>query len=234
MGVGRGVVVAPLRAALGECPAAVRVDGDVFHGRKIDHDAVVARRVPRDVVAPAADGDGEPVLSGEVDRRHDVGGAGNGAMIDLGDDGPTPNDVTDDDVGANYLQNFPVINSLKYPNAYPAPNAQNVQAYFFGELDGDTPGGYRMDAYFYNGGCLPGLRGEAAVYLGSFPALIGVGGTKSVFNYVLELPNVAPDAAIAFTATDSNGNTSEMGECFPVSQATLLNSDEIFKDGYEP
>jgi len=165
---------------------------------------------------------------------HDVGGAGNGAMIDLGDDGPTPNDVTDDDVGANYLQNFPVINSLKYPNAYPAPNAQNVQAYFFGELDGDTPGGYRMDAYFYNGGCLPGLRGEAAVYLGSFPALIGVGGTKSVFNYVLELPNVAPDAAIAFTATDSNGNTSEMGECFPVSQATLLNSDEIFKDGYEP
>jgi len=162
---------------------------------------------------------------------YDIGGGGNAPAIDLGGDGATANDVTDADSGANLLQNYPTVNALKYPSAYPAPGAQDVQAYFFGELDGTAPGLYRMDVYFYNGGCVPGQRGRAEAYLGSYPALIGVGGTRSVFNYVLQLPNVAADAAIALTATDSAGNTSELGQCFPVAKAMLL--DDIFKDGYD-
>ncbi|HSE11596.1 MAG TPA: right-handed parallel beta-helix repeat-containing protein [Rudaea sp.] len=162
---------------------------------------------------------------------HDIGAGGNALAIDLGGDGATANDSTDTDSGANYLQNYPTITALKYPTAYPAADAQNVAAYFFGELDGTAPGLYRVDAYFYNGGCAAGQRGKAAVYLGSYPALIGAGGTKSVFNYLLQLPNVAADAAIGLTATDQDGNTSEIGACFPVSHAMLL--DDIFKDGYE-
>ena len=42
-----------------------------------------------------------------------------GQAIDLGDDGPTPNDPADADDGANHRQNYPVITSV---TAAPAPN----------------------------------------------------------------------------------------------------------------
>ncbi len=57
------------------------------------------------------------------------------------------------------------------------------------------------------------------------------GGSESQFNFQVQLPNVASDAAVAFTATDADDNTSELGECFPVAKAVLL--DDIFKNGFE-
>ena len=102
----------------------------------------------------------------------------------------------------------------------------------FGELKSAIAGGYKLDAYFYNGGCTAGQRGVAQVYRGSFSISVAPGTTKTPFSAQMQLPNVAADAAVAFTATDSNGNTSELGECFPISQATLF-IDDIFKNGYE-
>jgi hypothetical protein len=72
---------------------------------------------------------------------------------------------------------------------------------------------------------------NAFAYLGSWSAVIAGGGSESQFNFQVQLPNVASDAAVAFTATDADDNTSELGECFPVAKAVLL--DDIFKNGFE-
>jgi hypothetical protein len=151
--------------------------------------------------------------------------------IDLGADGNTANDAGDGDVGANQLQNYPTFKAVKYTYGYPPAGAQDVLAYLYGDLQG-LPGVYKIDAYFYNGTCQPGQRGQAQAYLGSWSAVIGVGGTEALFSFQVQLPNVGSNAAVAFTATDAKGNTSEFGECFPISKAWLL--DDIFKDNFEP
>jgi hypothetical protein len=150
--------------------------------------------------------------------------------IDLGADGNTANDAGDSDTGANALQNYPAASAVKYTYGYPQAGAQDVYAYLYGDLVG-APGVYKVDAYFYDGTCHSGQRGQAQSYLGSWTAVIGAGGTDARFNFQAQLPNVAANAAVAFTATDSSGNTSELGTCYPVSKAVLL--DDIFKDDYE-
>jgi hypothetical protein len=151
--------------------------------------------------------------------------------IDLGADGNTANDAGDGDPGANQLQNFPTVSAVKYTYGYPAAGSHDVFAYLYGDLK-SAPGVYKIDAYFYNGICQVGQRGQAFAYLGSWSAVIAGGGSESLFNFQVQLPNVASDAAVAFTATDANDNTSEFGECFPVAKAVLL--DDIFKNGFEP
>jgi hypothetical protein len=155
--------------------------------------------------------------------------------IDLGDDGPTSNDFDDSDTGANTFENFATVQHVAYVT--PAtPDAHDVQAYVFGQLLGRASGGTsqvnRVDAYFYNGSCMPGERGRAERYLGSFIAYTFVSGNPSEFNYAITLPNIAADAAIAFTTTDYGGNTSELGTCYRVANAPTWN-DVIFWDDFE-
>ncbi len=58
--------------------------------------------------------DGVRVLSGEGNKIRQNSISSNGALgIDLGGDGPTPNDAGDADAGANELQNKPLIASAK-------------------------------------------------------------------------------------------------------------------------
>ena len=52
--------------------AADGVDPEALHLRQIDDDAVVARRLARDVVGPAAHGNGQPLVARERDGGHDV------------------------------------------------------------------------------------------------------------------------------------------------------------------
>ncbi|MGH3087736.1 MAG: CSLREA domain-containing protein, partial [Rubrobacteraceae bacterium] len=52
------------------------------------------------------DGTGNRILGNSIFSNDDLG-------IDLGRDGPTPNDKKDRDTGPNDLQNFPVLNSAK-------------------------------------------------------------------------------------------------------------------------
>jgi hypothetical protein len=160
---------------------------------------------------------------------------GSAGPIDLVDgvfgEGPTPNDFDDMDSGPNNLKNFATITHLAYV-APAAPGAQDVQAYVFGQLLGSEAGINRVDAYFYNGSCAPGQRGRAARYLGSFIAYTFASGNPSSFNYAMTLPNIATDGAIAFTATDHNGNTSELGTCYRVANAPTWD-DVIFWNDFE-
>ena len=67
-GLGLAIDVAPGRAALDPGAAPLRIDPHAAHRREIDHHAVVADRVARDVVAATADRDRQVVLAGERDR----------------------------------------------------------------------------------------------------------------------------------------------------------------------
>ena len=158
------------------------------------------------------------------------GVGGQAPAIDLGADGSTANDATDADNGPNLLLNYPALTAVKYTYGFPAAGEQDVYAYLYGKMSG-APGLYRIDAYFYQGYCQYGQRGQAQAYLGSWNAVIDAGGSSAAFNYQVQLPNVAANAAVSFTATDSTGNTSEFGACYPLAKAVI--GDDIFNDDFE-
>ncbi len=113
--------------------------------------------------------------------------------IDLANNGVTPNDVDDPDIGPNLLQNFPVITSavinglmldITYSVPSIAPNSAFAFLLDFFIADSDNQEGQSFlgtDIYF-----APGVQ-VASVPLGSI-----VGGTR-----------------VLATATDADGNTSE-------------------------
>ncbi len=153
---------------------------------------------------------------------YENGVTGSGMDIDLGTPGPTPNDPDDTDTGPNFLQNFPLASGVAFVTP-PAPNATHVASSVKGTLNAQ-PDSYRVDAYFANG-CNANGRGHAQAYAGTQKVTIAAGTTRIGFTMGTTLPNVAADGMLAFTATDSVGNTSEIGPCLPV--------DAIFRDGYD-
>ena len=164
--------------------------------------------------------------SGNVVRSNQIFNTGlfngSGLDIDLGATGSTANDTNDVDSGANLLQNFPLVRGLAFTTA-PVPGATFVPATIAAKFNGG-PGNIRVDAYFSNG-CSSAGRGGAQVYLGSVTTGILLVDNDVSFTMPATLPNVQLDAAVSLTATDYNGNTSEIGTCYPI--------DRIFKDGVE-
>ncbi len=220
---GWGVRVAGINNQIGASAAAPLPSGSVLDGNLIAYmlEGGVTVASPVSAFGNAIRGN----LFGNNGLNSDA------PAIDLGADGNTANDASDADGGPNLLQNYPTFKAVKYTYGYPAPGSQNVAAYLYGDLKA-LPGTYKIDAYFYNGTCQAGQRGQAQAYLGSWFAVIGAGGNEALFNFQTQLPNVSSNAAVAFTATDASGNTSEFSACYPVAKAWLL--DDIFKDGYEP
>jgi len=114
--------------------------------------------------------------------------AENGALgIDLGDDGPTPNDVTDSDTGSNGLQNFPVVVSGRSGSGM-----TTVQAAFRGAASAEL----RLQ-FFSDGDPL----GDATVTTDA----AGLAGVVATF--ATEVP---VGSVVRATATDVAGNTSEL------------------------
>lgn len=167
----------------------------------------------------ATAGSGNSIRSNLI---YDNGATGGGMDIDLGVVGPTANDPGDTDTGPNLLQNFALANGVAFASQ-PLPGASNVAANVSGTLN-SQPGSYRVDAYFSNG-CNGNGRGHAQAYAGAKQVVIAAGSTNAAFALGVTLPNVQANGVLAFTATDSAGNTSEIGPCLPV--------DAIFRDGYE-
>jgi len=64
--------LAPREAGLGTRHPLRGIDADALHAGQVDDDPVVADRLARDVVAPAADGDRQIVGQSELERRHHV------------------------------------------------------------------------------------------------------------------------------------------------------------------
>jgi hypothetical protein len=123
-----------------------------------------------------------------------------------GPNGVTSNDLGDGDVGANGLQNFPVISSITYGANTTVTGLLNSMANTTFDLD-----------FYVNPACsnFPRdfLQGET--YLGSSQVTTD-GSGNAPFN-VSTLPAVANGSKISVTATDPSGNTSEFSQRLPFS-----------------
>src|SRR5207253_10733464 len=108
--------------------------------------------------------------------------------------GVTANDVGDADTGANNLQNYPVLSSVKINGG---------STTIIGTLNSHANTIYRLE-FFSNSMVDPSGFGEGQTFLGSSNVTTDGSGNVS-FNVVV--PQVA--AAVTATATDPNGNTSE-------------------------
>jgi len=75
VGLGLLVEIPDQHARVGARAPALGVHVPRAHRGQVQHQAALARGVPGDVVAASADGDLEPVLAGERDRRHHLGRA---------------------------------------------------------------------------------------------------------------------------------------------------------------
>ncbi len=112
--------------------------------------------------------------------------------IDLGGDGPTPNDANDQDSGPNQLQNYPTIDFV-------ANSSSRVQ--ISGVLESTANSLFQVDLYSE----VPGVFGRR--FLGNFPVLTNSSGSVP---WRYELFSALPtDAKIYATARNGNGSQSE-------------------------
>lgn len=129
-----------------------------------------------------------------------------GLGIDLEDDGITLNDPADPDVGANGLQNYPVL------TAAVAGSGTEVD----GWLNSTPNTGFRIE-FFANDSCDVSGYGEGAQFLGS--AVVTTDGDgNAVLHASLPVAATAGQAVTA-TATDPANNTSEFSACVLVTEA---------------
>jgi hypothetical protein len=133
----------------------------------------------------------ENTLSGNSIRD----GLSGAPAIDLGGDGPTPNDAGDLDLGPNALMNFPVLDSAV---------AGAAGTFVIGRLDTQSPAAARVEL-FASPIFAPGAPAEAHAFLGA--ATPGADGAFAVL-----LTADASGLALSASATDAQGNTSELSD----------------------
>jgi len=136
-------------------------------------------------------------------------------------DGVTDNDCLDGDVGANGLQNFPVLLSTA--------NDSEGHTKVIGYLRSSPSQDFSLD-FFSNDVAEPSHHGEGKIYVGSMSISTNGSGFRS-FEYTL--PSNA-FGLITATATDSFGNTSEfscdIGACTDPVRPVLSKeeADELY------
>lgn len=145
-------------------------------------------------------GDGVFVSSGSnnVIRGNSIF-SNTGLGIDLGSDGPTPNDAADADTGANQLQNVPILTA-----AVNTPTETTIT----GTLNSRASTSFLID-FYASAVADPGNSGEGQFYLGSTNVTTDGSGNGS-FTAVLPVTTLL-GRFISATATDPLGNTSEFG-----------------------
>lgn len=123
-----------------------------------------------------------------------------GLAIDLGLDGVGSNDPADADSGPNNQQNFPLLS-----DATATPTTVLVE----GSIQSSPNQSFQIDLYA-NVACDASGSGEGGQYLGSVPVTTGADGI-GVFDATFAV--AIEGRFLTATATDANGNTSEMGPC---------------------
>jgi hypothetical protein len=129
---------------------------------------------------------------------HDNGGLG----IDLNGDGPNFNDAGDADLGANNLDNFPILQSVIH-------GVSSTE--ILGKFNSTASTTFDLD-FYTNPACsnFPREFLEGETYLGS--SLVATDGSGNAAIDVTLLVATDAGARISATATDPNGNTSEFSQ----------------------
>jgi CSLREA domain-containing protein len=140
--------------------------------------------------------------TGNVIRGNAIFG-NNQLAIDLGNDGSTPNDPGDEDTGPNEYQNYPTLSARRTGSG----------AAVTAELD-SRPGGTYAIEVFSNDACEPSQTGNATVLVSTAALTTDASGHGSVS---VTVGDVGAEAVLAATATDADGNTSELGTCAELS-----------------
>ncbi len=119
---------------------------------------------------------------------------------------PLLNDPQDADVGANHLQNYPVLTS-----ATSTGGNTSIQ----GTLNSKPSSIFTLE-FFSSPSCDASGNGEGETFIGSTNATTDAGG---IVGFTANLPvSVASGRFVTATATDAIGNTSEFSRCQIVSQ----------------
>lgn len=160
--------------------------------------------------------DGLRVLNGSLNIRirgnsfFGNGGAAVGSLgIDLGADGPTPNDTCDKDRGANESQNFPVLSSA----------SGGSQTTIQGTLNSLASRAFLLQ-FYASPACDASAYGEGSLFLGAITVTTDAGCNAS---FTAVFTNLLPaGSAITATATDNANNTSEFSACVSLSVPPVI------------
>jgi hypothetical protein len=153
----------------------------------------------------------ENLIRGNLIHANDAVG------IDLGYDGLTANDPLDVDEGPNMLQNHPVLTS--------ATNGGGV-VHLSGELSSSPATTYDVEV-FWATSTDPNGRTQAEALVGTLEVTTEPSGTA---HFTGVLRGVVPvGGRVCATATDPDGNTSELGPSVEVVWSGAL----VFADGFE-
>ena len=132
-------------------------------------------------------------------RRNSIFSNG-GLGIDLNADGVTLNDLGDADVGANGLQNYPVLTG--------AVSSTKVISIHLNSKANKT---YVIE-FFSSHTCDPSSHGEGQTYIGTYSVTTNLSGNATYSHAVTG--SFASGSKITATATDPGGNTSEFSVCY--------------------
>ena len=137
-----------------------------------------------------------------------------GLGIDLGGDGVTPNDIGDPDIGANQLQNYPVLSSATLAGSLTIQGTLNSLANKVFQLD-----------FFASDAADPSGYGEGQNYLGSRAVTTDTSG-NATFSHATGVA-VPLGKWITATATDPVGNTSEFSRALSVAAPPQFTADSL-------
>jgi CSLREA domain-containing protein len=128
-----------------------------------------------------------------------------GLPIDLGGDGPTPNDPGDGDIGANYVQNYPVLFRA-------VPDTGSSTTLIEGRLN--SIAGEIFTVEFFSSDTCSASGSGTQTYLGSDFVTTDEGVDKY---FRATVDSAVPEGYFVLaTATDPDGNTSEFSPCVAV------------------
>ncbi len=191
-------------AALGHSGPGVVIEGSssrVRIGSRFSKSGSLRNRIANN------SGDGIQVLEPAADTflEDNLIHANGGLGINLGTDGPTPNDSLDADTGPNKGQNFPVLTAA-------ATSGGNVTVE--GTLHSTPDSSFLLDLYASTT-CDPSGHGEGERSIGYGTVTTAADGNTPPFSFTF-LSSVSPSEYITATATSqgTTSDTSEFSACF--------------------
>lgn len=145
-----------------------------------------------------------------------------GMDVDLGALGPSPNQSSPSSSGPNYLQSYPVLSHARRTLGPGGTVALR------GQLPAVAVGTYRIDVYWFSS-CPANGRGRAWYPIGhGFASGFGAIPIDITLPLPSSLALSTGYGVITATATDPDGNTSEVGNCI-----AEIPADTIFRHGFE-